>query len=66
MNTRPINTNKGAPGGWGTCSLKQELTNSPQSHKAATSFCGHDVYGTGYQGNDPARYVIDFLKRHSF
>ncbi len=33
MNTRPIRTNSGAPGGCGTWSLKQELTNSPQSHK---------------------------------
>ena len=23
----------GAPGGWGICNLKQELMNSPQSHK---------------------------------
>src|SRR3954454_3982236 len=29
----PSNTNKGAPGGCGICTLKQLLTNSPQSHK---------------------------------
>ena len=29
----PINTNKGAPGGWGICNLKQLETNSPQSQK---------------------------------
>ena len=33
INTRPIITNKGAPGGCGICTLKQLLTNSPQSHK---------------------------------
>ena len=33
MKTLPNITKRGAPGGWGICSLKQELTNSPQSHK---------------------------------
>ena len=33
INTLPINTNSGAPGGWGICNLKQLLTNSPQSHR---------------------------------
>ena len=33
INKRPIITNKGAPGGCGICSLKQLLTNSPQSQK---------------------------------
>jgi len=33
MNIRPMITNKGAPGGCGICSLKQELTNSPQSQR---------------------------------
>jgi hypothetical protein len=33
MNTLPRITNKGAPGGCGICSLKQLLTNSPQSQK---------------------------------
>ena len=30
---RPSKMNKGAPGGWGNCTLKQLETNSPQSQK---------------------------------
>src|SRR3954469_12344496 len=33
MKNRPSSTKRGAPGGWGICTLKQLLTNSPQSHK---------------------------------
>src|SRR5262249_30688709 len=33
MKILPSKTNKGAPGGWGICTLKQLLTNSPQSQK---------------------------------
>jgi hypothetical protein len=33
MNTLPMITKSGAPGGWGICSLKHELINSPQSHR---------------------------------
>src|SRR5690349_22276188 len=33
MKNRPSRTKRGAPGGCGICTLKQLLTNSPQSHK---------------------------------
>src|SRR5690348_2789619 len=33
MKNRPISANSGAPGGWGTSSLKQLEMNSPQSQK---------------------------------
>ena len=33
IKTLPINTNNGAPGGCGTCTLKALLTNSPQSQR---------------------------------
>ena len=33
INNLPINTNSGAPGGWGICSLKALEANSPQSQR---------------------------------
>ncbi|MCY1551993.1 hypothetical protein D9M68_883620 [compost metagenome] len=32
---RPISRKNGAPAGWGTCSLKAQAINSPQSQKLA-------------------------------